>query len=411
MSRKDGSYQSFQQLYDYITRDNGCDHAYNFTQNFILADRESILDEFHRNAQLLRKRKNGNYLYHEIISFTRGKQLSEKEQKKIIRETCIRFANERANNCLVFGGLHTDKDNQLHMHLMISANQLNQTKRHSISTKQYDTCKRNAESYILERHPEMEQAKLMSKPRTYRDDKEQLKEAIQKELETAQTIDEFYSNLKEAGFSYKVRGRTHSFVVEKTGKAHRIKTLGFEAEYFNFLMNHGGKIKADPQPRKRNPKPDYSQAKGKVDSVAKTAGEWVAGDFSQRDKEATKEKFKKQNEFDKSVKSREQQTTFENATETASEWITGDFKKREARERNKKSEERLKQYRKKQNPKPHVKDKEDMTKFERFTEITDEWVFGDFSARDSRQAKNRREQLKKARRNLKKDDKGKDKTR
>jgi len=411
MSRKDGSYQSFQQLYDYITRDNGCDHAYNFTQNFIIADRESILDEFHRNSQFLRKRKNGNYFYHEIISFTRSKQLTEEQQKKIIRDACIRFANERANNCLVFGGLHTDKDNQLHMHLMISANQLNQIKRHSISTKYYDTCKRNAENYILERHPEMEQAKLMSKPRTYRDDKERLEHTIEQELESAKSINEFYSNLDTAGFSYKVRGKTHSFIIKKTGKAHRIKTLGFEAEYFNFLINHGGKVKADPKPRKQNVKQDYSSAKGKVDSVAKTASEWVAGDFKERDKEVTKQKFKKQNEFDKSVKSREQQTTFENATETASEWVTGDFKKREARERQKQSEESLKQYRKKQNLKPHVKDKVEMTKFERFTEITDEWVFGDFSARNSRQVKKRREQLKKFRATLKKDDIDKDKTR
>jgi len=127
MPRKNGSYRSFQQLYDYITRDDGCDQRFNFTHNFFTDDRDSILKEFTRNAEFIPKRKNGNYLYHEILSFTRSSQLSQTQQLEVIRKVALRYVQERARGCLAFGGVHTDKDNQLHAHLIISANQLDQT--------------------------------------------------------------------------------------------------------------------------------------------------------------------------------------------------------------------------------------------------------------------------------------------
>ena len=132
MSRKNGSYKSFQQLYDYITRDDGCDQRFNFTHNFIFDDRESILSEFARNAEFVAKRKNGNYFYHEILSFKRSQQLSQTQQLEIIRKAALRYVQNRASGCLAFGGVHTDKDNQLHAHLMISANKIDQSKKHSL---------------------------------------------------------------------------------------------------------------------------------------------------------------------------------------------------------------------------------------------------------------------------------------
>ena len=94
MPRKNGSYRSFQQLYDYITRDDGCDKRFNFSHNFFADDRDSILNEFVRNAGYIPKRKNGNYLYHEILSFTRSSRLSEFEQLEIIRKVAIRYVQD-----------------------------------------------------------------------------------------------------------------------------------------------------------------------------------------------------------------------------------------------------------------------------------------------------------------------------
>ncbi len=119
MSRKQ---PSFTQLYDYIVRDNDNDTDYNFTHNFFSTEREDILTEFYDNAELLKKRMGSNYLYHEIISITRSRQLSEQQQKELLRDITQQYINSRAKDCLVFAGLHDEKENQLHYHLIISAN-------------------------------------------------------------------------------------------------------------------------------------------------------------------------------------------------------------------------------------------------------------------------------------------------
>ena len=117
MARKE---PTFQQLYDYITREGDYAPEYCFTRNFILRDRENILRDFERNAKLLSKRKNGNYLYHEIISITRAEGISQKEQQELLFKIVQQYAENRAKDCLVFGGLHIEKDNNLHFHLIIS---------------------------------------------------------------------------------------------------------------------------------------------------------------------------------------------------------------------------------------------------------------------------------------------------
>jgi hypothetical protein len=377
LSRKDGSYSSFKQLYDYITRDNGCDPKYNFTQNFIFDNRAAVLKEFTRNAEYLKKRKNGNYLYHEIISLTRTKDLSEAQQKEALRRVSIQYIQERSNGCLAFGGLHHDKDNQLHMHLIVSANQLEQTKRHVLSRKQFDTAKRNAETFVLERHPELKQEKLITKPRTYKDDKEKLTDAIQKQFDQAKTIEAFYENLKAEGYSHKVRGKTHTFIIDKTGKRHRLKKLGLESDYINFLINAGvepGKVQSEAQP-------NYKAGKDKVDTIVSTSKEWVAGDFDKRDKRTTKKKYEKQNKADTATKERSDQTRFENTTETLNEWFTGDHSKRDARSRNEKSKKRFEENNRKQPEK--AKDKDAMSFTERAKETSKEWLAGDFSSREA----------------------------
>ncbi len=160
MSRKE---PTFAELYDYITRDGDHDTHYSFTQNFILRERDAILNEFERNAAFLSKRKNGNYLYHEIISITRATGISEAHQKELLQDIIRQYAQSRGKDCLIFGGMHIEKDNNLHYHLMISANALNQARRYSLKKASFNNIKKLTELYVLERYPELEQAKLISK--------------------------------------------------------------------------------------------------------------------------------------------------------------------------------------------------------------------------------------------------------
>lgn len=160
MSRKEAS---FGQLYDYVTRSQDNDARFHYYHNFLRLDAESIVTTFKDNAQLLPKRKNGNYLYHEVLSITRAKHLSETQQKKILHHIAHQYIQRRAGDCLVFGGIHDEKDNNLHYHLIISANKVGENKRYRLKKAEFDTIKKELELYVLERYPELEQQKLISK--------------------------------------------------------------------------------------------------------------------------------------------------------------------------------------------------------------------------------------------------------
>lgn len=333
MARKE---PTFEQLYDYITREHDYDENYCFTQNFILKNRGAILKEFERSASLLAKRKNGNYLYHEIISITRAEGISEKEQKEKLMSVVRQYAQSRARDCLVFGGLHIEKDNNLHYHLIVSANELNQSKRYRLSKKQFSEVKIGLETHVLKHIPELEQTKLISADKKYRSktsNKEQelkrrtgkpsqkdlFRDKLERILGKARNRKDLDVRLDKADIECYLRGKTVGFLDRTTQRKHRLKTLGLVAEYEAVI-------------------------EGKKRDFGSTA-EWLKGDFSGRDKKARKQYWRKQDNKDKKVKDRTEQTTTENITETANEWVFGDFSSREARERQAKSKERLDKYR------------------------------------------------------------------
>lgn len=356
MARKE---PTFTQLYDYITREGDYAPEYCFTRNFILRDREAILNEFERNATLLRKRKNGNYLYHEIISITRAKGISQEEQKEQLLKIVQQYAESRAKDCLVFGGLHVEKDNNLHFHLMVSANKLNQSKRYRLSKQQFSEIKIGLETHVLEHHPELEQAKLISaekrqgaktsnreqalKRRTGKPTQKDLfKEKLQGIFEKSVDKSDFFDNLESADIECYTRGKTIGFLDRDNGKKHRLKTLGLEAE-FEATHNKIKDAKITEKPKQE------SRSKRKPSSETPDLGstdEWLKGDFKNREKQTLKKKWRSQDRKDKQVKNRGDQTQSENIKETASEWVFGDFSKRDARTRQEKSKERLAEYRK-----------------------------------------------------------------
>ncbi|OMH28068.1 relaxase/mobilization nuclease domain-containing protein [Motiliproteus sp. MSK22-1] len=243
MSRKD---PSFTQLYDYITRDEAHDYHYSYTNNFILQDRDAIIQEFQRNAQLLTRRKNANYLYHEVISITRANGISEQQQKEILHKIVAEYVNSRARDCLVYGGLHDEKDNNLHFHLMISANRLNERSRYRLSKKQFDEIKKGLESHVLEKHPELEQELIINreaketlsknaaelKRRTGQiPERDLLKSKLEDIFKSAQNKTEFFNYLSKQKLEIYIRGKNVGIKDTQTGRNHRLKTLGLLEQF------------------------------------------------------------------------------------------------------------------------------------------------------------------------------------
>lgn len=283
MSRKA---PTFTQLYDYIVRDDDNDIRYNFTHNCFATNRADILDEFYANADHLKKRKGSNFLYHEILSVTRSKQLTEDEQKDLLRDITQQYIHARAKDCLVFAGLHDEKDNQLHYHLIISANKVGEKKRYYHSKQGFDVIKIRLEEYVLERYPELEQAKLISKSKTKDKNNQTTKSAHANKREgeyvrrtgkpskkqqaadrlkaifaASESIQHYTQQLQDENIQSYMRGKTMGFVVD--GRKHRIHTLGIAEEFDEMLLNFESKQS------KENPS-QYKQAEAYREKLEST---------------------------------------------------------------------------------------------------------------------------------------------
>lgn len=346
MSRKEGSYR---QLYDYMRHGaNRKDDKYKFSHNCFGRKREDIINEFEEQGVRLTKRKNGVYLYHEIISISRSKTLSEEKQKEILAEIVRKYVNDRAVNNLVCGYMHDEKDNNLHFHLMISSNEVGKSKRHSLRKKQFDTIKSDLEKRVLENHPELEQKQLISKKNSYKDDKEAFKDALQSIFSMSQSQEQLHQHLNDHNFAYKIRGNTITFINKENQKRHRLKTLGILEDYEKMVQA----FDSNNQKANTGKTADHEKPQEDFTDKAKTAAkEWIFGNFTERDQRIEEEKrkerkaeYKKQDKADAKVKNKSEQTTKEKIIETAKEFGVGDFSARDARVRKEVSEERLKKW-------------------------------------------------------------------
>lgn len=255
MSRK---VPSFDQLIGYMdagasSRDN------NIYYNLYTRKPEQIEDEFLQNSQYLHKRKNGVFMYHEVISITRSDQISEQEQIDILRQTVYKYIQSRASENLVYAVLHDDKADNLHYHLLISSNKAEDAKRHRLTKAQFSTVKKNLEIYVLEQHPELKQAKLISKAWTSEETKENqqhasvsnkefelkrrtqkaskrdsIKENLERIFANSRTREEFLELLESESLKIYKRGKHWGVLDEKTNRKHRFQTLGV-AEAFERL--------------------------------------------------------------------------------------------------------------------------------------------------------------------------------
>jgi hypothetical protein len=251
MSRKVGS---FGQLIGYIDRDAG-QEVHRIRHNVWGRDPAHIRAEFERNGALLSRRKNGVYLYHEIISITRAQGLSPEQQKDRLQSIAETYIAARCPDNMVFGGLHQDKDHSYHYHLMISSNRAGETGRLRLSKAQFREVQVGLERHVLETYPELEQKVAIEKRAEHSKSrgeaelerrtgevpkKDQLRARVNAALENAQDRDSLMQALGRENFELYVRGKTLGVTDHETGQNHRLKTLGLElADRVEGLMMEG----------------------------------------------------------------------------------------------------------------------------------------------------------------------------
>jgi len=223
--------KSFEALYKYLTREeNSLLNAFN-----LYADphnKKEVIKEFLDNAEYLKKAKGKNYLYHEIISLNQN-TLSIKEQQNILIDLVDKYISLRAENNLTFTALHTDKDN-LHIHLMISANELEGARRVRLSKKEFSTIQKELETYTNNIYPQLGKTKHYNKDlNKIKSKKELLKSALQELFNKSSSKENFKHLSEELKFEFYVRGKTVGVIYE--GRKHRLKTLGMIEQYESLL--------------------------------------------------------------------------------------------------------------------------------------------------------------------------------
>jgi hypothetical protein len=242
MSRKEAS---FGQLLNYMNREVG-DEAYSLRHNVYARQERELEMEFTNNARHMKARKNGVFLYHEILSISKTSSLSEHDMKDALRRIAHEYVQARAPCSLVYGVVHDDHTHHLHYHLMISANEAGDEKRIRLSKADFQKTKVDLERRVLSEFPELEQKVAMDKQSSERMSQrgEELKRRTGETPERdgvksnihqifADSLDrqELFERLRAANLNLYVRGKNIGIVHEISKRKYRLNRLGLEERF------------------------------------------------------------------------------------------------------------------------------------------------------------------------------------
>ena len=253
---------TFEQLYNYITEgaeptvDGSQKNHFIISKNLYNTEKNSVIQQFKDNSKLLPKRKNGVFLYHEIISFPQQTNISKKKQKEMLINIANIYLEKRINLNLAFGSIHEEKEH-LHCHLMISSNEINSPQRQRLSKQEFNTIQKEIEAYKLKKFPELQDRILYNKEltrnktqtskskdrenqfkhRTKTQSKvENIREVVEKTLLSSFTAKDFINNLQKHNFELYIRGNTTGIIDKiNDNTKYRFKRLELEEQWQNLL--------------------------------------------------------------------------------------------------------------------------------------------------------------------------------
>ena len=241
--------KSFEALYDYFTKEHDAElFAFNLYSR--ANDRQSVIDEFLKNAEYIKKARGKNFLYHEILSL-KASSLERARLKEILLELAREYIGKRAKDHLVLSALHKEKEH-LHLHLMISANALGENYRSRLSKKAFASIQESLENYqnthfpeLYSRHYEKPVQKDKSrdslkeqemKTRGSKTKKERLRGIFEEVLSKAANEVELENYLANLGVKIYKRGSTEGLIFED--KKYRLNTLGLLSSYHDKLQEY-----------------------------------------------------------------------------------------------------------------------------------------------------------------------------
>ncbi len=258
---------SFGQLLAYIamTEQPGTTLGHNLAAD--TDDFGAVHREFLDNYRYLPVRKNGNVLYHEILSFSDLDQ--PKVTPEVLEDLTRRYLDLRAPYALAYAKAHLETECP-HMHIMISANLRDSHRRLSLSKKEFSKVKRDLEQYQRDRFPFLEHSVVFERVLPGRPEKgtglrkgrneserdrrltnqglrepsqkEQVRDLVAQQLTVARSGKAFFLRLKTFGLQLYRRGKTvavQDLVGRQgsgVGRRYRLKTLGLKDAFQKALQ-------------------------------------------------------------------------------------------------------------------------------------------------------------------------------
>jgi hypothetical protein len=281
---------SFEQIIDYVERHKQ-DSKHRLYYNIFSREKEAIKEEFEKNSKHVKTRKNGVYMYHEVLSLEESYKLSREKQKELLREVALEYIKSRAEKNIAYGILHDEKDRHLHYHLVFSSNEFGKSKKTRLSKKEFNEVKQGLEKWVLEKYPELGQKKTMQTKRTENKlsskggemkrrtkqsppQRERVKNELKNIFRSSRDKQEFFNKLEKSKLEIYVRGKAIGFKDLETGRNHRVNTLGLSDD-FRAISDRIGleTVKAKTHKQKQDKKQkeqqeeQYKKAQGQKEEV------------------------------------------------------------------------------------------------------------------------------------------------
>ena len=283
---------AFGSLIAYMNRADQDERIKEVLWHNLYGDERTLADDIRRtfefNAAHLKERKNGNVLYHEMLSFSNGHRLDDATLDRMIADIGQAYLNERAPNQLAYGVIHKDTEH-IHLHLMISANNVDKSDRVRLSKAEFAEIQKRVEAYVLDRYPELEQTQIYAKTRNQEklktqaheqamksrtgqtSRKEQVKTQLHQLFERAQSYNELVKLIQAANIQIYQRGQSVGVVVrdrDGTERRHRLASLGVLEHYERTNARLSGQEQGTAQSRSQDPNKthNHTQTHDKADT-------------------------------------------------------------------------------------------------------------------------------------------------
>jgi hypothetical protein len=193
------------------------------------ADPATMEREFLDNHRYMRARRNGVVCFHEILS------LKEPHPKatQILEDLGQVYLSIRAPNALAYARIHTETDHP-HLHLLISGNEIESSKKIRISKKRFTIVKQKLERYQERHYPFLSHSLVHGRTKPKKElttAQNQVYDRVLRHLDRATTQKAFSQDLEQDGIRLYQRGKSLGVQVLKTGKKYRLKTLNLHTAY------------------------------------------------------------------------------------------------------------------------------------------------------------------------------------